>query len=221
MADPIEEPPATREIGRKQKEEWNRVYSLPDPLWKGPPTPGPVVRPGSLILEMGCGNGKTLSSLPLCECEVVAVDYAVAAVKWCRGRWGDHPGVQFAEADARYLPFVDSCYNLIVISHLLDHLLEGEREAAAQEAIRVIAPGGSIFIRVFSRSDLRCGKGDEIEEGTFRRSRIITHYFESKEIESLFQGLRFLSLNVRRTEKRYGGGLMCREEIEVLCQKPK
>jgi ubiquinone/menaquinone biosynthesis C-methylase UbiE len=207
------------ELDRSQRDEWDRLYSLPNPTWRGPPSEIPSIPPGSRVLEMGCGDGKTLSSLALGDNEVVATDYSIAAVSRCQARFANHLKLAFAEADSRALPFVDDCFDVVLISHVLGHLLRKGREAAVSEVIRVLAPGGIIFVRVFSREDLRFGKGSEVEEGTFRRSSILTHYFNPEEIESLLHGLQPLSMVLKRTEKRYEGRLMFRAEIEALCQK--
>jgi len=94
----------------------------------------------------------------------------------------------------------------VVAFHVLGHLLEEERREAAQEMARVIAPWGTLALKVFSARDMRFGQGEEVETGTFLRGTgIMTHFFEQEEIRELFAGLEVLSLAETSAIKRYGG----------------
>ncbi len=53
--------------------------------------------------------------------------------------------------------------------------------------LRVLKPGGVLYFKDFSRNDFRYGKGTEVEPSSFLRGDgIITHYFESEDLVSLF-----------------------------------
>ena len=44
--------------------------------------------------------------------------------------------------------------------------------------LRVLRPGGEVRFKAFSRADMRFGKGEEVEPGTFiRGAGVLTHYF--------------------------------------------
>ncbi len=199
---------------RRQAGLWNREYSQSGALWRGPAHFDFSIRNGSKVLELGCGNGKTLSALPR-ECEVTAIDPSKKAVELCRAL-AEAEGIeaQIIEADVCELPFKDASFDAVVAFHVLEHLIAEDREKAVEEIHRVLAPGGSLLVKVFSTRDMRCGKGKEIEQGTFLRGKgIYYHYFTCDGLRSLLNGFREKSLSVERRLVRYHGEELEREKL--------
>jgi hypothetical protein len=84
----------------------------------------------------------------------------------------------------------------------------------ADEAVRVTAPKGRIYLRVFSSEDFRSGAGREVEDGTrLRRTGVLTHYFSERELASLFPSCRPLRLETTRWHFRVRGAHLPRAEI--------
>ncbi|MDO5846603.1 MAG: class I SAM-dependent methyltransferase [Methanocorpusculum sp.] len=139
----------------------------------------PALPEGALILETGCGNGKTLAALGP---RAVGLDISPEAV------WLACPAAAVC-ADIRRMPFADDAFDVVFCRHVLGHLREADRETAAAELFRVAKPGGVIYFVGFSRGDFRCGKGAEVEPFSFLRGDgIMTHYFSAEEVEGLFAG---------------------------------
>lgn len=138
----------------------------------------PVLPRDALVLETGCGNGKTLSALS--GFRSVGVDISCEAVRLA--------GASRAVAgDVCALPFQDASFDCVFCWHVLGHLREREREAAAAELFRVTKFGGSVFFKAFSPADFRCGKGVEVEPRTYLRGDgMLTHYFSVEEVAGLF-----------------------------------
>jgi ubiquinone/menaquinone biosynthesis C-methylase UbiE len=204
----------------RQRDAWDSLYSKKGPVWRGLQVAPPPIESGSRILEVGCGDGKTLSSLPCRDCSVTALDFSARAVRKCQARFRDRDEPRLVIADARHLPFDRSHFDLVIMSHVLEHLLERDRRQGAEEARRVLACGGRLLVRAFTRADMRFGEGDEVEDGTFMRGTIITHYFNAGEVEALFPDLELLKSERRVTEKRYEGRVVRREWMEFLFQEP-
>ena len=138
----------------------------------------PALPKGALILETGCGNGKTLSAFS--NCRAVGVDISCEAVRLA--------GPSHAVAgDIRSLPFQDCSFDCVFCWHVLGHLREADRKVAVSELFRVTKPGGTIFFKAFSPADFRCGKGTEVEPQTYLRGDgMLTHYFSAAETVALF-----------------------------------
>ena len=179
-----------------QLEAWENEYASPDPLWKGPPPQ--VGHCGRRVLELGCGNGKTLAAVARAELSV-GLDHSFNALRRCP------PGkASLVRGDVLGLPFQDGSFDTVLLFHVLEHLLEEERVAAVKEVIRVLGPGGLVSVRSFSVRDMRYGKGTEVEKDTFRRGNsIIYHYFEPDEVRSLMRPLEEIDLREVAVEKRY------------------
>jgi SAM-dependent methyltransferase len=195
-----------------QRDAWEREYSKPDPMWKGPARDIVPTLHDQTVLELGCGNGKTAAALVRAGAEVVAVDFSRRGLRACSGAVPS-PRLALIEADIRHLPFADHIFDTVVAFHVLGHLLEGERGRAVEEIERVLRPGGTVLVRVFARDDMRSGKGERVEEGTYvKGTGIPCHFFTAEELDSLFQGFRALSQEEVRVTKRYDGKDMVRAE---------
>jgi len=152
------------------------------------------------VLELGCGNGKTLAALAR-SAETVGLDIARNALRACS------PGPALVQGDATRLPFADRSFDAVVAFHVLGHLAERERTEAVSEALRVLRPGGRLVVREFSVRDMRCGRGAEVEPMTFLRGTgIATHYFTAAELRALLGELEEEVLREEVTAKRYGPG---------------
>ena len=155
---------------------WQTDYQTRGSLWAGSSYLLPEIPEHALILETGCGNGKTLRSLGQ---NAVGIDISPAAVQLA--------GPSALVGDVRHLPFNDSVFDIIFCWHVLGHLFFKERKIAADEMLRVLKPEGVLYFKDFSRNDFRYGKGTEVEPSSFLRGDgIVTHYFEQKELVSLF-----------------------------------
>lgn len=181
-----------------QREVWEREYRSPNPLWRGPP-PEAVLDEGR-VLELGCGNGKTLAALAG-RTEAVGLDHSINALRSCPA------GPSLVRGDALHLPFRDGSFDAVLMHHLLQHLLADEREAAASEALRVLRPGGTLSVRTFSVRDMRFGKGADVERHTYRRgSGIFYHYFEADELRTLLSSCEEIELREEIAETRFAKG---------------
>jgi len=98
--------------------------------------------PGAAVLEVGCGTGvltRVLASRPSVG-SVVGVDIAESLLDKARELAAGIPGLEFAQADARSLPFEDERFDVVVFDSTLSHVPEPERAVA--EAFRVLRPDG-------------------------------------------------------------------------------
>ncbi|XP_039987691.1 alkylated DNA repair protein alkB homolog 8 [Xiphias gladius] len=100
--------------------------------------------PGSVLADVGCGNGKYLGVNP----EVIAVgcDRSSALVQICAER-----GFQAFVSDARIVPLrtasCDACISIAVIHHFST---QDRRLAAVRELVRLLKPGGRALIYVWA-----------------------------------------------------------------------
>ena len=198
---------------------WDEDYRKRGNLWGGAPAPLPDLPAGAAVLEVGCGNGKTLAALARQHPDVTAVDTSPHAVALARR----HPGTataRIAVADARCLPFCDGAFDAVFLVHVAGHLPAPGRRAAASEVCRVLAPGGTVFFRGFSVEDMRTGKGAETERHTYRRGDgIITHYFTEDEAAELFAPLVPVRVRTHRWRMRVRGRDLPRAEVEAVFRK--
>jgi len=201
----------------KENTAWDRQYSRRGELWGGAADGLPALPEGSEVLELGCGNGKTLSAMTGRSWQITGLDFSAEAVALC----SRITGPRLLTADVRHLPFRDETFDAVFAFHITGHLEREDREMMAEEITRVLRRGGRLFFRGFGRGDMRCGKGTETEEATFRRGDgIITHYFTEEETEDLFSGLRAISVRTDTWNMRIRGRDYPRAEIWAELMKP-
>lgn len=108
-------------------------------------------RPGSLMLEGGCGMGQYLAFYNAKKRRVVGLDFAQQALKTIRKRLGQLP---LCGGDVSSLPFADETFDLYYSGGVVEHF-EGGAESSLLEACRVLKKDGYLLISVPYFSPLR------------------------------------------------------------------
>ena len=202
------------------KTAWEQDYRTRGRLWGGAPVLLPGIPAGTRVLDIGCGNGKTLEALVNHTCDITAIDFSKEAVAMSRQFLVSYDSGDAMVADGRRLPFADDAFGSVVARHVIGHLNKEGQMAIASESARVLQPCGRLFFFEFSTDDMRNGTGREVEENTYRRGTgIITHYFTVPEVEALFGGLRKESISTRYWKMHVRGRDLIRAEIVAVFSK--
>jgi SAM-dependent methyltransferase len=100
----------------------------------------------STLADVGCQKGEMTvwfgRHCPELQ-RIVGVDIAPTCVRAARGNPGNTPNIEYVEAAASDLPFEDSEFSLVVLSGLLEHVIDPD--AVLREARRVCVKGGFIL----------------------------------------------------------------------------
>ena len=195
---------------------WEEEYLCKGAVWGGAVHHLPELPEGSCVLELGCGNGKTLSAMIQRNWDVTAIDFSARAVAMSRKNTGTQKG-NGCVADARSLPFAPGRFDAVFAIHIFSHLEKNNRTRAVAEAVRVLKNGGILYFSGFSIEDFRSGKGSIVEEGTVKKgSGICTHYFTEPETKELFGNLRSETITTERWSMRVRGQDFPRAEIQAM-----
>ena len=90
-------------------------------------------------LDVGCGYGVLVQLLTERGYDAVGCEIGKPALAHCRER-----GLKVVRAAAPELPFPDGAFQLVVTSHVIEHVLDPA--AFVRSLFRVLAPGGSAVI---------------------------------------------------------------------------
>ncbi|MFA4861186.1 class I SAM-dependent methyltransferase [Methanoregula sp.] len=204
----------------RDKEAWEKDYSARGPVWSGAVPGLPFLPVSSRVLELGCGNGKTLAGMLNKGWEVTATDFSRNAVSLCRQVLPCGSSCELTLSDARRLPFRTGSFDCVFAYHVLGHLAADDRVFVADGIERILCPGGSLFFCEFSKEDFRFGKGTETGPGTFVRGNgISTHYFTEEEVRNLFLQFDTESLDKKTWTMRIRGRDYTRSEIYAVFKK--
>jgi SAM-dependent methyltransferase len=135
-----------REAWDGEADDWIRFSGKPDVfawLFNLPAFLELVPRPGSITLDIGCGEGRVARELIGRGHAVKGVDGSATLVE--AARRGDPP-VDAVEADAASLPFEDASVDLAVSFMALQSI--DDMDGAVLEAARVLVPGGQLCFAV-------------------------------------------------------------------------
>ena len=212
--------PSTKEGRKEDLLAWNQEYREKGRIWRGAPPKLPDLPPGSRVLELGCGNGKTLAAMLRRPWRVAALDLSPLAVRLggavAASVLDASSEADLLVADVASLPFRDSTFDAVFAFHIIGHLRENDRLLVAREAARVLKAGGSLFFIEFGVEDMRAGKGQEVETDTFRRGGgVLTHYFSEGEVLDLFEMLQPVSIRTDKRATRIMGRDHVRSEVEA------
>jgi SAM-dependent methyltransferase len=113
------------------------------------------IRPGDLLLDLGCGFGRHAFEGFRRGAQVVACDMAVPELEQVRGLFGamvesgEAPASSLAttvNGDATRLPFADDTFDKVIASEVMEHIPDDL--AALGELVRVLRPGGTLAVTV-------------------------------------------------------------------------
>jgi ubiquinone/menaquinone biosynthesis C-methylase UbiE len=102
-----------------------------------------------LILDVGCGGGRTLSKLAegATQGKVYGIDYSeesVAASKRTNARWIDMERVEVRHGSVSQLPFRDEMFDLVTAVET--HFWWPDLPRDIREIFRVLKPGGRLIV---------------------------------------------------------------------------
>ena len=118
-----------------------------------------IHRPSSSdrVLDLGCGWGTITFAMARHAGEVVGLDYSGAAIAICndeQARNGGPDNATFLLADARKTGIEPESFDVVVAADLFEHLYPADSDAVAEEAFRVLRPGGRFVVWVPCRSHI-------------------------------------------------------------------
>ena len=184
----------------RQEELWDEFYSKNRTAWRGNTTV--PIRVTGKALDLGCGNGKTVSTLIDGGFEVTGIDFSETAIQQCRERF---PRAEFVVGSIDKLPFPDSTFDFVTAVHVLEHLDDAQLSTTVGEVSRVLKDGGFVFIRSFTGRDMRSEKRSD--------SDIFYRFYEVEDIVDAFKGFSVVSAELKEERTRFG---TLRSRAEVL-----
>ncbi|MGH9278008.1 MAG: class I SAM-dependent methyltransferase [Acidimicrobiales bacterium] len=145
------------------RKEWNQRYEAVPLLWDVDPTPFLGVElaglPPGRALDLGAGEGRNAIWLAQRGWRVTAVDFSDVALDRA-GRLAEGAGVAAAitwvDADIEGFDTDPAVYDLVLIMFV--HLPEHGRQGMLARAVRALAPGGTILIVGYDRTNATEGE---------------------------------------------------------------
>lgn len=140
---------------------------------------------GDSILDLGCGLGFLLERLPASRNAYRGIDLKPDVIKFCRSRFGSHPGIHFEVGDAASLALLVPEYDVVAVLNLL-HLPNVNPVSVLRNARQALRRGGRLIVSAPSRGN---GPG---------------YYCNAEGMEALLKYLGFTKSLVARSDLCHG-----------------
>ena len=195
-----------------QADHWERFYREHKRPWRGMGKIGLDLEPGSKVLDVGCGTGKTTAALIKMGMDVTGLDFSPSAIGRCIEAFGGK--AKFVVAECERMPFPDDHFDAAAAVHVLEHLNEAQLRETVKEISRVLVPGGLVFVRSFAVGDMRADGGDRNTRGNGIKYR----YYREEEMREIFEGFDLVGCERKDETMRFGA---VRVKMECLFRLPE
>jgi len=128
------------------------------------------LRPGTALLDVGCGRGELLAKAKEAGAQAVGCDYAEAAVALATKT----SGCRVIRCDVKKLPFPDASFDRIAFIGVIDHLSDAELAVCFGELRRLLRPGGFVVVNT-------CVNTDYYKTRTYALRRAAARFFGLRE----------------------------------------
>ncbi len=191
------------------KEHWNNAYGeyvAEKPkydLWLDKHTDIIETSNEIPILDLGCGRGNNSLYLSERGYKVISCDISEAATKIVKEFVPEVEAIVLDMLEG--LPFGEASARVILADLSLHYFCWEDTLRIVNEIKRVLAPGGFLLCRLNSTKDVNygAGQGNLIEAGYYDIDGNRKRFFDSEQIERLFEGWRMKYINECRMD-RYG-----------------
>lgn len=175
---------------RALKDEANNVtyqrcqyaYEFVEPLIKG-----------KNVLDVGCGLAYGTALMAESAASIVGVDYDQSVVDDNSQRYAHIKNLSFQRVTVPPLPFPDNSFDVVTSFQFIEHI--HARKEFTKECIRVVKPGGKVYITTPNIKRSLARNPFHIHEYTFAEM--------SQEVGSLTQNFELEGLNCNEKVRKY------------------
>lgn len=102
---------------------------------------------GARLVDLGCGTGRALSYLKTVfpELHITGIDQSEAVIEYAKKNYAKF-GVNFRQLNIKKTLHLRETFDLIISSHLIEHLTKKDGLGFIRQAYRLLKKGGYIFI---------------------------------------------------------------------------
>jgi len=136
-----------------------------------------LIKPGSSILDLGCGPGRDAKIFADKDYKVTGVDLAENMIKAAKNRV---PNAEFKVMNINNLEFIDNSFDAIWSSMCFPHVPKDMVPDALTEAFRVLNNEGIMFVSI------KKGEGEFVESDTrYNGEKKLWSFYQPEEFKKL------------------------------------
>ena len=174
-----------------------------------------IITKDASVLEVGCGNGRSIFDILPKTKNVTGIDHEDKAVVDAKNNFSRYPSIKILKADAAQLPFDNEEFDFVICMITFANFAD-KKFKALEEMRRVLKDSGKIIISVFSENALEermrvyktSGvKIKEVKNGTviFDESLgdNISEQFTKEQLENIFSKANLKIEDIKKVDIAY------------------
>jgi len=110
------------------------------------------IRPGSLVLELGCGYGRVLHGLTGRDARLIGIDTSAVSLYFAREFLRDVPRCELMRMDAVQMAIADAMFDVVFCIQNGVSAFHVDRAALMFEALRVAKVGGTVLLSSYAEA---------------------------------------------------------------------
>ena len=146
-----------------------------------------------LVLDIGCGGGRTTVVLSELAANYTGIDYALSMVNACKQKY---PTLNFLHGDASHMDIFDNAsFDFAFFSfNGIDCMSQSKRIRTLKEIFRLLKPGGCFAFSSHNLDDRRIVKALDIRDiNVFRNIQNFLSYWQVKDYQVITDSYQILS----------------------------
>ena len=108
-----------------------------------------TIKPNSIVLDIGCGDGRIISEFKDIPSEIIGIDSDKKAIEDAQRRFSKEDKIKIKKGNAFELPFENEYFDYVLLMMTLVNFSKNKLKALS-EMKRVLTKSGSIIISVYS-----------------------------------------------------------------------
>ena len=174
-----------------------------------------IITKDASVLDVGCGNGRSIFDILPKTKNVTGIDHDNKAVADAKNNFSKYSSIKIIKADAAQLPFDSEEFDFVICMITFANFAD-KKFKALEEMRRVLKDSGKIIISVFSENALEermrvyktsGGKIKEVKNGTviFDESLgdSISEQFTKEQLENIFSRSNLKIENITKVNIAY------------------
>ena len=143
----------------------------------------------SNVVDLGSGDGRNSIPFAATGHRVTAVDLSPTALQQLMDNFHEHGFAQptAVRANIEDLPLASNQFDLAIVADTLPQVRHVRR--ATEEVHRILKPGGTCLVNLFTPDDCAFGEGEEIAPCSFVYRGCLFNFYRSDDAHRLFHGL--------------------------------
>ncbi|UCC12481.1 MAG: class I SAM-dependent methyltransferase [candidate division WOR-3 bacterium] len=108
------------------------------------------IKPGDLVLELGCGYGRVLTALAGCAARLVGVDISLSSLHMAQNYLHECDNVFLCLKDAVNMGFKTACFDIVFCIQNGISAFHVDQHALITSAVSVTKPGGTVLFSSYA-----------------------------------------------------------------------